>query len=78
MPWLQALSFGELPRCPSENDQGRQDLDPCVPTPRSDSKSTFSSRAKRWLSSLASLPCCNENLVGLIIRSGEVDESLSC
>lgn len=32
----------------------------------------------RWFPSLASLPCCSESLVGMIIRSGEVDESLSC
>lgn len=69
MLWLQALSFGEHPHSPSENDQWRQDVVPCVPAPCSDSKATFSIEARRWFPSLASLPCCDENLVGLFISN---------
>lgn len=76
--WPQALSFGHHPHCASENDQRRQDPDLCVPALGSDSQTMLSSQAQRWFPSLASLPCCSGSLVGMMIRSGEVDESLSC
>lgn len=76
--WPQALSFGHHPHCPSGNDQRRQNPELCVPALCSDSQTMLSSQAWRWFPSLASLPCCSESLVGMIIRSWEVDESLSC